>query len=76
MVLIVLIIILGYVIWYIRDQKQCEGAPPGPVRFPSLGNIIQVAVQSSIPPLALYKLSRIYGDVMSVRIGLIDFGMK
>ena len=49
-----------------RPQKPVTDYPPGPWGLPIVGNLPQLG---SSPHIALTKLSKIYGDVFSVRFG-------
>ncbi|CAG7726834.1 unnamed protein product, partial [Allacma fusca] len=47
--------------------------PPGPFQLPLIGNIVQIQLADSKYPFnALYKLSKKYGDVMWLRIGVVN----
>jgi methyl farnesoate epoxidase/farnesoate epoxidase len=58
-----------YQIW---DRKN-RRLPPGPFQLPLIGNIWQIQQADSVYPYrALYKLSKKYGDIMSVKIGAVN----
>ncbi|XP_066052214.1 cytochrome P450 1A5-like [Chamaea fasciata] len=56
------------VLQWLQRQPVPEGLrrPPGPRGYPVLGNVLELRKD---PHLALTRLSRLYGDVMQVRIG-------
>lgn len=45
----------------------------GPFQFPLVGSMLQVAATHPIGFIALNKLRKKYGDVISIRLGLVDF---
>jgi len=47
---------------------------PGPIRFPLLGTLPQIAAASPTSYLALDKLSKKYGDLMNAKMGMVDAG--
>lgn len=58
-------------VWYfLRRVKNDPSEPPGPLRLPVLGSVLQMAWQDKMPHLALSKLSQRYGDVMSFGLGV------
>jgi len=48
----------------------------GPLRFPSFGNLIQIGLENKIAHIALHNLAKKYGDVMSVKMGLVETGQR
>ncbi|CAL8127750.1 unnamed protein product [Orchesella dallaii] len=55
--------------WYKNDQRRYSKYPPGPVRLPIVGNVLQMLIKSTeFPALALQKLADEHGDVMFIKI--------
>jgi len=47
--------------------------PPGPFRFPLIGSLVQVAmISKEYPFIALTELSKVYGDVFFVKLGVVN----
>ena len=44
----------------------------GPTRIPFLGTLIQIAMADPVSYIAMDKLSKKYGDIMSVQFGFLD----
>ncbi|CAL8124638.1 unnamed protein product [Orchesella dallaii] len=52
--------------------KNVKVRPPGPYRFPIVGNLVQLAmINLKEPYLAFRDLSEKYGDVMSIQLGSV-----
>lgn len=61
------------IFFFFTTGKSCSGdggakIPPGPPRLPLLGNILQMGEK---PHRSLTDLSRIYGSVMSLKLGCL-----
>ncbi|CAL8117112.1 unnamed protein product [Orchesella dallaii] len=68
-----LIFFITLVIWWgLQDGRRCRLFPPGPPRIPFLGSILSIAFKSNVPAIALAKLAKIYGDVMYIKMGMLD----
>ncbi|XP_021950528.2 methyl farnesoate epoxidase [Folsomia candida] len=53
--------------------KVNKSLPPGPPKWPLIGNIVEMALaDSKYPHLAMVKLAAKYGDLMSVKVGVHD----
>ncbi|XP_027337811.1 geraniol 8-hydroxylase-like [Abrus precatorius] len=52
-----------------KNTKKSPKLPPGPPSYPLIGNILQLAPPKL--PETLSKLSKIYGPIMTVKIGTI-----
>ncbi|CAG7719784.1 unnamed protein product [Allacma fusca] len=58
-----------YQIW---DRKN-RRLPPGPFQLPLIGSILQIVLADNKYPFkAVYKLSKKYGDVMSLKFGSVN----
>jgi len=56
-------------------HTKTKRLPPGPYRFPILGSIPQILMADpSFPHKAFTKLSKKYGDLMSVGMGVHYMG--
>ncbi|XP_068136090.1 cytochrome P450 2K1-like [Hyperolius riggenbachi] len=64
---IVVILFLAYV-YSSKKRNKYKNFPPGPRPLPIIGNIHQIDMQK--PHKALIELSKTYGPVLGVRIGL------
>ncbi|CAH2063298.1 unnamed protein product [Thlaspi arvense] len=65
--------LLCFVFFFFTARKFCSGdgavkIPPGPPRLPLLGNIFQIGEK---PHRSFFDLSRIYGSVMSLKLGCL-----
>ncbi|CAL8148565.1 unnamed protein product [Orchesella dallaii] len=67
---LVLAILLGW--WFVVDKRNHKKYPPGPLRLPILGNILQIAAQSPFPSIAFANLSKKYGEVMYLKMGMVS----
>src|SRR5690348_829943 len=72
----ILVLILIAVLWLCQViDAYRKGLPPGPLRLPGIGCILQVLlVDYKLPPVAFHKLRKLYGDVMSIQTGTVFFG--
>ncbi|CAL8121426.1 unnamed protein product [Orchesella dallaii] len=67
-ILVVILILLLQENFKGRDKQLA----PGPFRFPVVGNLLQITwINSKEPYLAFTKLSRRYGDIMSIQLGSV-----
>ncbi|KAG4071346.1 hypothetical protein HA402_004050 [Bradysia odoriphaga] len=63
--------ILTLLLYFWLRRKRNNLLPPGPMRLPVLGSVIQLQLADSVyPHLALSKLAEKYGDVMSFGFGM------
>ena len=46
----------------------------GPTKIPFLGTLIQVGMADPTSYIGLDKLSKKYGDLMSIKLGFVDAG--
>ncbi|ODM88924.1 Farnesoate epoxidase [Orchesella cincta] len=69
---ILILVIFLLVWWFVQDKRSYKNYPPGPPRMPILGNILQIASQSSFPSVAFLNLSKKYGDVMFLKMGMVE----
>ena len=65
-ILFVLILIAFLCFLIFGSHKPTNGYPPGPWGLPIVGNLLQLG---SSPHIALTKMSKIYGNVFSVKFG-------
>ncbi|ODM88926.1 Farnesoate epoxidase [Orchesella cincta] len=75
MILIVELLILGAILlgwWFVNDKRSYKKYPPGPPRLPILGNILQIASESPFPSIAFLNLSKKYGEVMFLKMGMVE----
>ncbi|VVB06455.1 unnamed protein product [Arabis nemorensis] len=67
------LLLICFVFFFFTTGKSCSGdkgakIPPSPPRLPILGNILQIGEK---PHRSLTDLSRIYGSVMSLKLGCL-----
>jgi len=68
-----LIFFLTLAIWWnLKDKRRCSRFPPGPPRLPLIGSLFSIALKSGMPGEVFAKLAKIYGDVMYVKMGVLD----
>ncbi|XP_021944917.1 cytochrome P450 2D10 [Folsomia candida] len=69
-----IVFLLAYILW--RDNFSASHKntnAPGPIKFPFLGNIPQIALTGEILPyIAFEKLSHKHGPIMNLKLGTID----
>lgn len=71
--LIIILTICALVAYWV--QKNNSRLPPGPIRLPVLGSLIQLHQAHPVySHLALAKLSEKYGDIMSFGYGMHTAG--
>lgn len=63
---LLLVTAIAYFCFLIYGRQRLLSFPPGPWGLPILGNLPQLG---SMPHITLTKLSKVYGDVFSVRFG-------
>ncbi|CAL8146559.1 unnamed protein product [Orchesella dallaii] len=69
-ILIVVISILALFIWC---NARMPKEPPGPFRFPIIGNMLQIYFLGKNEPFKAYtELGKRYGDIFSVKLGTIN----
>ncbi|XP_057974553.1 cytochrome P450 71A1-like [Malania oleifera] len=54
-----------------KREERRQLLPPGPPGIPFIGNLHQLMKYSTAPHLYLYQLSKKYGPLMSLRLGLV-----
>lgn len=67
--LLVFFPLLLFLLLLSKPTSQAEGLPQNPPRLPLIGNLHQL--DSSAPHLPLWKLSKIHGPLMSLKLGTI-----
>ncbi|ODM90420.1 Methyl farnesoate epoxidase [Orchesella cincta] len=62
--------LLLFSIFIKNDTKNGKPLPPGPYRYPLVGNLVQLAMINLKEPYRAFTiLSKKYGDIMSIQIG-------
>ncbi|ODM87736.1 Methyl farnesoate epoxidase [Orchesella cincta] len=65
------IVCIALILWWIvEDRRSTANLPPGPPRLPIIGSLLSVTFKSELPAIALANLSKIYGDVVHVKMGM------
>ncbi|CAL8145667.1 unnamed protein product [Orchesella dallaii] len=60
-------------LWFLKEHSESKRRLPGPTQFPLVGSMLQVAAADRVGFIALHKLSQIYGDAMSIKLGIADY---
>ncbi|XP_021945089.1 methyl farnesoate epoxidase [Folsomia candida] len=63
-------VVSALLIYYLLTKRRNRKLPPGPARYPILGNLPQMAKAHPFGYRAFHKLSEQYGEIMSVKVGL------
>ncbi|XP_037044115.1 cytochrome P450 2B4-like [Bradysia coprophila] len=72
MIVLIVTIIVTALLWIILDNSNRRKLPPGPIKLPIFGNALQISLAGKLTGPAYYKLSKQYGDVMSLKTGTLD----
>lgn len=72
MITLVVALILATILWIILENTDRRNRPPGPIKLPIFGNALQISLAGKLTGPAYYKLSKQYGDVMSLKAGTLD----
>ncbi|ODM90831.1 Farnesoate epoxidase [Orchesella cincta] len=59
-------------LWLLSELSESKTRLPGPMQFPLVGSMIQVITTHPVGFIAIDKLSQIYGDAMSIKLGIVD----
>ena len=62
----IIMLIIFIVIKLFKSRSRTGRLPPGPFPLPVLGNLLQIGTK---PHIALQRLARVYGDVMTIQFG-------
>lgn len=72
MITLIVAVISAAVLWIILENSNRRKLPPGPIKLPIFGNALQISLAGKLTGPAYYKLSKQYGDVMSLKAGTLD----
>ncbi|ODM93070.1 Methyl farnesoate epoxidase [Orchesella cincta] len=65
------IVCIALILWWIvEDRRSTANLPPGPPRLPIIGSLLSITFKSELPSITLANLSKIYGDVVHVKMGM------
>ncbi|CAG7822950.1 unnamed protein product [Allacma fusca] len=64
-VLFLSVLIVSFILDNLKNSKR----PPGPVRYPIIGNLPQILAADKYVYKAYFKLAKIYGGIMSLKVG-------
>lgn len=67
-----LLFVLHWLAKYSKTKKSHSKLPPGPMKFPLIGNLPQLAMSKKRPHHALHELSHKYGPLMHIQLGEIS----
>ncbi|ODM89460.1 Methyl farnesoate epoxidase [Orchesella cincta] len=71
--ILVALIFYFLIVLFTENFINKRNQPPGPLRLPIVGNLIQLAwINSKEPHTAFTKLSQTYGDIMSIQLGSVS----
>ncbi|CAL8127309.1 unnamed protein product [Orchesella dallaii] len=54
---------------FLKSFRKSKNAPPGPMPLPFIGNLVYIARQDPVNYKAMQKISKKYGEVVSLKIG-------
>ncbi|ODM94784.1 Methyl farnesoate epoxidase [Orchesella cincta] len=64
---------LYLLVLFVKENFRNKNASPGPLRFPLVGSLIQIAkIHPTQPYVAFTKMKEKYGDVISIKLGSVD----
>lgn len=72
MIVLIVTLTLAFLLWIILGNLNRRKLPPGPLKLPIFGNALQISLADKLTGPAYYKLSKKYGDVMSLKAGTMD----
>lgn len=73
-ILLFIVFFLSY-LWWEDNIRGSKHIPPGPIKFPIIGNLPQLALSGEILPYkAFHKFSETYGPIMTIKLGTVESG--
>jgi hypothetical protein len=70
----IIVIFLGLLTFLLWDRDPDPKAPPGPKPLPLIGNLLDMGRASKNLGMVFYELSKKYGDVFSIKMGMKSTG--